>query len=73
MVTIHLHLGPRLRMSGAIPLLTLYDMPLWRGHGLFTCIYAKDGITRVMNKFYFDMCAFLQMISVQIKYLSVTW
>jgi hypothetical protein len=38
-----LHLVPRLRLDGAIPLLLLFYMPLWRGQGqlYFYCLSLK--------------------------------
>jgi len=52
----HLHLWPRLRMSGAVPLLPLYPSMAWTGETLpFITLWLKFTITTGI-KFFMTSC-----------------
>jgi len=48
-LTTHLHLVPRLRMRGAVPLQSLHTFMVWDGEN-FTFLYAQTSFT-LLNKY----------------------
>ena len=44
MLTTHLHLAPRVRMSGAVPVLPLYAFMAWTGETLPFFYFVRSGL-----------------------------